>query len=199
MNQRKPAADRKTDIIDALFLLADRIGPDRLTTNDVARAVGITQAAVFRHFSSKAVLWTSAGTVLHDRLTRAWDDAIRDTGDPRDRLKALVRAQLDQITACPALPAILHSRELNGDNPELRRIMHGLLMRFHGLLAGCLRDMQARGGLSDRLAPSDGAVFLTSLVQGVAIRWALTGRQFDLCAEGARLLDIQISLMETPG
>ncbi|MBL9058832.1 MAG: TetR/AcrR family transcriptional regulator, partial [Mangrovicoccus sp.] len=40
MLKRKPAGDRKADIIEAVLRLADRIGPDRLTTNDVAREVG---------------------------------------------------------------------------------------------------------------------------------------------------------------
>ena len=38
MSNRKTAEDRKADIIAALLGIADQIGPDRLTTNDVARA-----------------------------------------------------------------------------------------------------------------------------------------------------------------
>ena len=53
MLNRKSAEDRKTEIIEALLGLADRIGPDRLTTNDIAREVGVTQAAIFRHFPTK--------------------------------------------------------------------------------------------------------------------------------------------------
>ena len=59
MLQRKPAEDRKTDIVEALLRLADQIGPDRLTTNDIAREVGVTQAAIFRHFPTKAELWSA--------------------------------------------------------------------------------------------------------------------------------------------
>ena len=50
MPRRKPAEDRKAEIVATLLALADQIGPDRLTTNDIAREVGLTQAAIFRHF-----------------------------------------------------------------------------------------------------------------------------------------------------
>ncbi|MEZ5753216.1 MAG: hypothetical protein R3D90_00110 [Paracoccaceae bacterium] len=42
MLRRKSAEDRKTEIIAAVLDLADRIGPDRLTTNDIAQEVGVT-------------------------------------------------------------------------------------------------------------------------------------------------------------
>jgi hypothetical protein len=38
------------------------------------------------------------------------------------------------------------------------------------------------------------AVLLTSLVQGIAIRWSLGSRSFSLEAEGLRLLDVQLAL-----
>ena len=72
MLRRKPAEDRKADIVAAVLVLADRIGPDRLTTNDIAHEVGVTQAAIFRHFPTKAELWTAVGDAIADRLEKAW-------------------------------------------------------------------------------------------------------------------------------
>ena len=69
MLSRKPAEDRKADIVEALLRLADRIGPDRLTTNDIAREVGVTQAAIFRHYPSKADLWSAVGEVTVEETT----------------------------------------------------------------------------------------------------------------------------------
>ena len=71
MSTRKPAEDRKAEMIEALLVIADRIGPDRLTTNDIARAVGVTQAAIFRHFPTKAELWSATGEVIAERLGEA--------------------------------------------------------------------------------------------------------------------------------
>ncbi len=110
MHRRKPAEDRKADIVAALLDLADRIGPDRLTTNDIARAVGVSQAAIFRHFPTKADLWATVGEAISDRLTTAWQEALNSNASGQDRLRALVAAQLRQIESYPALPLILHSR-----------------------------------------------------------------------------------------
>ncbi len=194
MIRRKPAEDRKTDIVEALLRLADQIGPDRLTTNDVAREVGVTQAAIFRHFPTKADLWSAVGEVIAARLAEAWQQALNTNTTPKDRLRALIAAQLRQIEATPALPAILHSRELNVDNATLRERFRGLLMQFQTHLIANLDGMVADGTMNPDMRSQDAAVLLTSLVQGIAIRWSLGARGFALQAEGLRLLDVQLAL-----
>lgn len=194
MLNRKPAFDRKADIVAAMLELADRIGPDRLTTNDVARTVGVTQAAIFRHFRSKDDLWAAVGQALEGQLTTAWDTADASARDPETRLRALIEAQLAQIEQTPALPAILHSRELGVSNGALHascnRLMNGLRHR----LAGNLGSMATAGRLRPDLDPDDGAMLLISLVQGLAIRWTVGARNFSLPVEGMRMLDVQLGL-----
>ena len=194
MLQRKPAEDRKTDIVEALLRLADQIGPDRLTTNDIAREVGVTQAAIFRHFPTKAELWSAVGEVIAARLAEAWQQALAANTTPKDRLRALIAAQLRQIEAIPALPAILHSRELNVDNVILRERFRGLMMQYQAHLVANLEGMIADGSMTPDVRPQDAAVLLTSLVQGIAIRWSLGSRGFALQPEGLRLLDVQLAL-----
>lgn len=194
MLHRKPAEDRKADIVEALLSLADRIGPDRLTTNDVAREVGVTQAAIFRHFPTKAELWSEVGVVIAARLVAAWQQALTANTTPKDRLRALIAAQLRQIETTPALPAILHSRELNVDNAILRQRFRGLLMQYQAHLVANLEGMIADGSMTPDVGPQDAAVLLTSLVQGIAIRWSLGSRSFALQEEGLRLLDVQLAL-----
>ena len=55
-------------------------------------------------------------------------------------------------------------------------------------------------GAAQRMGVDDlAAALLTSLVQGVAIRWALGARDFDLRAEGLRLFDAQCRLLAAEG
>ena len=194
MLQRKPAEDRKADIVEALLRLADQIGPDRLTTNDIAREVGVTQAAIFRHFPTKAELWSAVGEVIAVRLAEAWQQALAANTTPKDRLRALIAAQLRQIETTPALPAILHSREINVDNVILRERFRGLMMQYQAHLVANLEGMIADGSMTPDVRPQDAAVLLTSLVQGIAIRWSLGSRGFALQPEGLRLLDVQLAL-----
>ena len=192
---RKPADLRKAEIIATVLALADRIGPDRVTTGAVAAEVGVTQAALFRHFPSKSAMWQAVADHVAGELSAAWDEALARPGGALDRLTALFAAQLDRIATIPALPMLLFSRELNVENDALRAIFRGRLSAFHGLLMQEVGLGQAAGRLRADVAPADVAVLLTSLVQGVAIRWTLGARDFPLVAEGLRLLGVQLRLL----
>ena len=192
---RKSAERRKAEIVSVVLALADRIGPDRVTTGAVATAIGVTQAALFRHFPTKAALWQAVAEHVAEGLAAAWEDAISRDDGPIVRLRALIAAQFAQIAATPALPMLLFSRELNVTNAELRATFHGLLTAFRGLLAREVGAGQEAGILRGDIETADAAVLLTSLVQGVAIRWALGARDFDLQGEGLRLLEVQLRLL----
>jgi TetR/AcrR family transcriptional regulator len=194
MLRRKPAVDRKADVIAAVLALADRIGPDRLTTNDIAQEVGVTQAAIFRHFPTKAELWTSVGAAVADRLEDAWRAAVTGCDSPASRVRALIATQLRMIEETPGLPAILHSRELNVDNAALRERFRTVLMQYQSHLVTNLEAMVQAGEFAGDVRPEDAAVLLTSLVQGIEIRWSLGSRKFDIVQEGMRLLEVQLAL-----
>jgi TetR/AcrR family transcriptional regulator len=114
---------------------------------------------------------------------------------PSTGSQALMAAQLGQIAATPALPMLLFSRELNVGNEDLRAAFRGLLMKFQALIVAELARGQDGGFLRREVAPEDAAVLLTSLVQGMAIRWSLGARNFSLIGEGKRLLDVQLRLL----
>ena len=194
---RKPADSRKAEIIAAMLRLADELGPDRLTTNDVAKAVGLTQPGIFRHFPSKQDLWLAVAAHISATLSCAWNEVIAQQAPPEARVVALIRVQLHQIAANPAIPAILHSRELHAENAPLRAQFIGLMGRFQSLLVQALTEGRDLGEFRSDLAPIDAAILLIALVQGVAIRWSLGQRAFSLESEGGRLLSCQIDLFRT--
>ena len=192
---RKSAELRKAEIVAAVLDLADRIGPDRVTTGATAAAVGVSQAALFRHFPTKAAMWLAVADHVAGELAMEWERALAGTDGPIDRIKALVGAQLGQIVSTPALPMLLFSRELNVGNEDLRAAFRGLLMKFQALIVAELARGQDAGFLRREVAPEDAAVLLTSLVQGMAIRWSLGARNFSLIGEGKRLLEVQLRLL----
>lgn len=192
---RKPADMRKAEIVATVLDMADRIGPDRVTTGAVAQEIGLTQAALFRHFPSKAELWGAVAEHVTEVLANGWADALEGLSDPLARLRALVAAQLGLIARQPAIPMLLFSRELNTENEPLRAAFRDRLAAFHSLLEAEIARAQADGQVAPDLAPREVAYLLSSLVQGAAIRWALGPRTTALEETGLALLDVQLRLL----
>jgi len=189
---RKSAEARKTEIIDATLRLADRLGPDRLTTETIANAVGLTQPGIFRHFPKKQDLWEAVAARVGSMMERRWKRVENSEASATDRIRALIGVQLRLIQSTPAIPAILFSRELHTKNKGLRKAFFKLMGRFHQLIAGLVAQACEAGEMRDDLNPDDAAYLIIGLVQGLAVRWSISGRNFDLTEEGNRLFELQL-------
>ena len=192
MRSRKTAEQRKSEIVAATLKLAFEVGPDGITTERIAHKVGISQPAVFRHFPKKDDIWAAVIEWIGGRLARRWDKALEDNAEPLDQLHAVLRTQLELIQRTPAIPAILLSRELHVRNRALRNALTNLMGRFHSLLRDVLDSGVRDGTLRDDLDTVDAAFVIIALVQGMAVRWSLSERCFDLVEEGGRLLTVTL-------
>lgn len=185
---RKSADARRREIVEAVLRLSAELGPDRLGTAAVARSVGLTQPAIFRHFPTRDDLWIAVAEHVAGELRRTWDGAGVSSGGPEDALRALLRAHMDEVAREPAILAIVFSHELRVGNRRLAEVFRALMAELSERLAALA------AGFGDRLrvGPADAARLLLALVQGTALRWSLSGRGFDLAAEVDRLLDLQL-------
>lgn len=198
MRTRKTAEDRKDQIVETAIRLADTVGPDRLTTDMIAKDVGLTQPGIFRHFPKKENIWEAVAVHLSGRMSMAWDKAQKKTVSPVDQLEAVVMAQLNLIHKTPALPGIIFSRELHIENKVLRRAFFEIMNRFHTRLTKIIRAAIDEGRFKKGLPPEDAAFLLIGMIQSLAMRWSLSGRKIDLPATGARLLALQLDGFAEP-
>jgi AcrR family transcriptional regulator len=189
---RKSGAERRKELIEAALRLVARKGSDRLTAEQLAREVGISQPGVFRHFSSMDRLFESIGEHVLALAEATWRGAD-DRQCRLERLRSLVIGQLRLISETPALPALLFSRASTGRGvPMLAAVMKGFTDRLEAAAAAAQTD----GILRRDVAASDAALLMLGLIQALVLRWTLAGRSFDLVEEGRRLLDVQLRCLE---
>lgn len=195
MPARKPADQRKSEIVETTLRLADKVGPDRLATSQVAQAIGLTQAAIFRHFPTKQDLWEAVAARIGEKFQQRWNAAQSKVDDPVSQLRKLIAAQLKLIQSVPAIPAILFSRELHVENKALRIIFAEFMKTFHTRVKTLVAAGQQTKLLNPEIEATDAALLIIGLVQGTVLRWSVSGRSFSLAEEGSRLLDIQLGCL----
>jgi len=189
---RRPAAQRKAEIVEKAIELAAKVGPDRLTTEVLAREVGISQAGIFRHFANKGAIWEAVARRLSEKVRENWKSGGFEKSAQTNPLKALVLNHFKTIQQTPALPAILFSRELHAENENLRGFFVNMVEKFHQLITSVIKEqMQDEIDTTD-ISAEDIAWLVISLIQGLALRWSLNSGDFDLVDEGERLFDLQM-------
>lgn len=195
---RMSAAERKAQIIEITLELLWGTPAEQLSTTAIAQKAGITQAAIFRHFSSKDDLWFEVLNIVSTRAQARWQEAREGVSDPAQRIRQVLDAQLKLITEYPAIPALIFHAGKFAAEDRLRPVHLGLMRVMRALLQSELQLLQMRGTLVSDVSVSDCSDLILGLVQGLVLRWTLSDRSFDLRAEGQRLISIQLALLAQP-
>lgn len=183
---RKPAAERKAEIVETAIRLAADIGPDRLTTDRLAKEIGISQAAIFRHFSTKSNIWEAVGEHIC-KLMGASAPKGPEGESFEGTLNRMIMSQLSFISKTPAVPAILFSRELHAENDTLRQFFADMMQQRHQRLTQVISAGIDAGEFSPSIDAADCAYLVLAQIQGLAMRWSLNARDFDIVVEGKRV------------
>ena len=142
---------REEAIVDAVNRLLVDKGYDQMTVDEVAAAVGIAKASLYKHFASKEAL-AAAAMVRTLQRAQAFLAQLTLDSTPRavDRLRAVLRwtMQMQYEGAMPSLPA---------ENSTLRNVLSAdkayglLLMEVSEVLGGWIQQAQADGDINPRL------------------------------------------------
>ena len=108
-NTPKQATEqRQASLVSAALALAAQHSPARVTTADLARAVGLTQGAVFRHFESKEAIWLAVLDWTHQTLIdRLLQVAKSQQTSPLQALRAVFMAHIDFVQTYPGVPRLI--------------------------------------------------------------------------------------------
>jgi AcrR family transcriptional regulator len=128
---------REQEIIAATRALFDERGVRDVQIEDIARAVGINRAIVYRHFTGKEEMFALTLVGYLDELTEALTAASTD-GKPRDRLAALTGAFVDYGVRYPAFVDCAQAL-MRRSGPELfDEISESAIYRLGRAISSCL-------------------------------------------------------------
>jgi TetR/AcrR family transcriptional regulator len=74
---RLPTEERQALIVAAAIALAGRNSPAAITTGDIAREVGVTQGALFKHFPSREAIWLAVMEWVTQHLLARLENAAK--------------------------------------------------------------------------------------------------------------------------
>jgi AcrR family transcriptional regulator len=166
MTARKPADSRRREIADAALKVIAEQGLGRFTSLAIAREVGVSDAALFRHFASKEDIVLAVIDRMEEVLFAGFPPA---DADPLDRLGRFFRRRIQVARDNPGVARLVGSEQLSQAAPpegvarvaEFRR-------RSRSFVRGCLAEAHARGLLAEGVGPEEAAVLVLGALLALA-------------------------------
>ena len=144
---------REAEIIAATRVLFDARGVRDAQVEDVARAVGINRAIVYRHFTGKEELFALTLVSYLDELRAALAAVAEAHPEPRPRLQAIVGAFVDYGVDHPAFVDCAQSLMRQSGPELLDEIAESALFRLGRGISSCLTVLST--ALEDGVASGD--------------------------------------------
>ncbi|MEV5003140.1 TetR/AcrR family transcriptional regulator [Nocardioides sp. LML1-1-1.1] len=167
--RRKAAAARRrarqADIIAATRQIFDSKGVRDVQIEEVASAVGINRAIVYRHFTGKEELFALTLVGYLEELHAAMSAAAEATDVPGEQLEAIVGAFVDYGVAHPAFVDCAQALMVRPGEELLDEIAEGPLFRLGRGITSCLTvlsDALAGGVEKGAFTLSDDPVLLAN-------------------------------------
>ncbi len=142
---RKP--NRREEILQALAqMLESNDGASRITTAKLAKKVGVSEAALYRHFPSKARMFEDLIEFIEESLLSRINRIVDDEKDTLTRIQLVLQLLLAFAERNPGLTRILTGHALMFENERLRERINQLFERIETQLRQILRERKIREG-----------------------------------------------------
>ena len=181
--KRPRPGERREQILQTLAAMLEQPGAERITTAALAARLGVSEAALYRHFASKAQMFEGLIDFIEQAVfTRVAQITGREPSDaavPEEGTRQAMRvvALLLQFgERNPGLARVMVGDALVLEHERLQQRMNQFFDRIESTLRQCLRPAAgAAGSATPSVDAQVAASVLTAFIQGRLQRFARSG------------------------
>ena len=161
-----PENSRRDEILQHLAHMLEATPGGRITTAALAAQVGVSEAALYRHFPSKAKMFEALIAFIEDTLFTRIARIRREGGDAVAQCGEILGLLLGFCGRNPGITRLLTGDALAGENERLRARMLQFFDRLETELRTVLREAEAREGLRTVIPAAQTANLFLAAAEG---------------------------------
>lgn len=157
---------RRQQILEALAQMLEDNPGDRITTARLAAKVGVSEAALYRHFPSKAKMFEELIEFIEDTLFQRIALILQEEEKATARCGHILYLLITFAERNPGISRVLTGDALTGETERLRHRVNQVLDRVETQIKQVLREAELRENLRPVLALPEAANLLLACAEG---------------------------------
>ena len=157
---------RKDHILQCLARMLETGPGERITTAALAKEVGVSEAALYRHFPSKARMFEGLIVFIEETLFSRITRILEDEPSAQKRCEKILTLVLTFAEKNPGMTRLMTGDALAGETERLRVRISQLFDRLEAQIKQVLREAQLRENLHCVLSTSILSNLLMASVEG---------------------------------
>ena len=150
---------------------------ERITTARLAKQVGVSEAALYRHFPSKSKMFEGLIEFIEDTLFSRINLILAEESSATARCEKMLSLLLAFTERNPGITRILTGDALAGETERLHARVEQLFDRFETQLKQVLREAEMREGIRPVLTVNLAANLLLAAAEGRISQYVRSGFQ----------------------
>ena len=180
VQKRRSTAIRKQQIIDAARKLIIKKGSEHLTVRAMAKEVGLTEAAIYRHFKSKREILSFLMNHIMDTMLHDVERTAIENSPSLDTIDQALKQHLSEIEQRKGMSFQIIAEIISLGDKKLNKDVYEKLNVYIDRLKHLLSEGVRSGSVKEDIDLGASALLLFGMIQGLANIWALSGYSFDL-------------------
>ena len=143
---RPKPGERKVQILQALATMLEQPGAERVTTAALAAKLAVSEAALYRHFASKAQMFEGLIEFIEQSVFTLVNQIAEREADASARARRLVVMVLQFAEKNPGMTRVMVGDALVFENERLQQRMNQFFDKIEASLKQVLRGAAAASG-----------------------------------------------------
>ncbi|WMY08059.1 nucleoid occlusion factor SlmA [Paraburkholderia phenoliruptrix] len=176
-SQRLKPGERRVHILQTLAAMLEAPKSEKITTAALAARLGVSEAALYRHFASKAQMFEGLIEFIEQTIFGLINQIVDKENNGVLQARAIALMLLNFSAKNPGMTRVLTCEALVGEHERLTARVNQMLERVEASLKQCLRVAAANAGAGAQHAPAlvpadyDPAIRASLLLSYVIGRW----------------------------
>ena len=145
--RRLPASDRRRQIIESAREVFAAQSYAKVGTADLAKAVGVSEPALYRYFSGKKELFLATLQSTAPKLLEIWQGIASDVEDPLETLRSIGVHYYDHIQSHSGNMKLQFQAVSEADDEEIREALHENFVSFVRFVEETIDEGKRRGSV----------------------------------------------------
>jgi TetR/AcrR family transcriptional regulator len=167
--------ERKLQILQTLAEMLESPQAEKITTAALAERVGVSEAALYRHFASKAQMYEGLIEFIETALFGLINRISAEETQGTEQVRAVAQVLLGFAEKNRGMCRVLTGEVLTNENPRLQARVNQLLDRIEVSLKQSLRIAASQGILTEGVDAAATANLVLAFVQGRWQQYAKSG------------------------
>ena len=140
------AGERKQQILEALAKMLENPKREKITTASLAQKLDVSEAALYRHFASKAQMFEGLIEFIETSIFGVINKITKEETDGAKQIQAIITMLLKFAEKNPGMTRVLIGDALVNEDDRLQVRINQVHDRIEMTLKQCLKVTVAQGG-----------------------------------------------------